>query len=59
MPDEPNQEELDEVEEHIQQARRDAQRDGLLPDAEHEEPKFIDPGTVHTELEDNNIAPPG
>ena len=33
----------EELQEHIDEARRQAQRDGLLPDPEHHRPTFADP----------------
>ena len=48
---------LEEVEDHIQAARKLAQQDGVLPDPD--EPKFYESGTIHPELDDQTIAPPG
>jgi hypothetical protein len=58
MPDEPDAKELEELEEHIDKARRDAIRDGLLP-GDDGSPKFIDDGTIDTDHIDNDIVPPG
>jgi hypothetical protein len=38
----PQDERLDQLEETIEQARKQAQADGLVPDGDHEEPR-VDP----------------
>ena len=45
---------LAQIEQEIDEARRKA---GLEP--EDREPKFVDAGTVGTDVVDNDIAPPG
>jgi hypothetical protein len=54
---EPQQEQLDELEEDIQAARRHANE--ALGDDALEEPHFIDEGTVEEDKVDNTIVPPG
>jgi len=55
-------ERLDQLEERIDEARRQAEEDGLLPDSTPE-PTFFEPNPAAPdegqELEDYQIAPPG
>lgn len=53
----PNQERLDELGEHIEQAHDNA-RD-LLNEPHPDEPHFYESGTEGDELDDQQIAPPG
>jgi hypothetical protein len=50
-------EELDRLEREVAQAREQAKHDGLLPD--DEKPRFHESGSIHPELDDQTIAPPG
>lgn len=57
------QERLDELGERIEDVRRDAEDDGLLPE-EEPDPTFIDPNPdgpddVGPDIGSNQIAPPG
>jgi hypothetical protein len=58
-PDDPDEQRLEQVGEHIDAARKAAQRDGLLPEGDPDEPKFYESGSIHPELDDQTIAPPG
>jgi hypothetical protein len=51
------QERLDKVEEQIQEARDDT-RD-LLPKDEDDEELYEESGSIHPELDDQTITPPG
>ena len=53
----PSQERLDELEEHIQQARDEAQ--AALGEPHPDEHHFYESGTEGDELDDQQIAPPG
>ena len=50
-------ERLDQVEEQIDEARRNAEDAGILDDPE--EPKFYESGEKGKEADDQTIAPPG
>ena len=56
MPDQPDEKQLEELEEHIEKARKDAIHDHLLP-GDDGSPKFIDDGTIETDETDDDIAP--
>jgi hypothetical protein len=56
-PAEPDEEELEQVERHIQEARDAAERDGLIPDPDDDEPRFYDTGSIRPDLDDPEIAP--
>ena len=48
---------LDDLQQDIDKARHDAEEAGILPDPD--EPRFYESGTIHPELDDQTIAPPG
>jgi ribonuclease HII len=48
---------LEEIEEHIQAARRAAEHDHLIPDPEDHTPRFYEDGSVGEEVDDPEIAP--
>jgi hypothetical protein len=55
----PSQERLDELENRIEHARRDAEEDGLLPDSTPE-PTFADPeGDEADGVDEYEAQPPG
>jgi len=60
---EPSEEELEDLGKRIEEAKRDAEEDGLLPEEEPDEPTYADPNPegrqVHEELIDETIVPPG
>lgn len=54
---EPNQERLDELEEHIREAHDHARE--ILDEPDPDSPHFYESGTEGDELDDQEIAPPG
>jgi hypothetical protein len=48
---------LDDLQQDIDKARDKAEDAGILEDPD--EPKFYESGTIHPELDDQTIAPPG
>ena len=50
-------ERLDQLDEQIGEARRNAEDAGVIDDPD--EPKFVDSGTQGDEDDDQTIAPPG
>ena len=53
----PDASRTDEVQQEIDKARKSAQDAHILDDPD--EQKFYESGTVHPELDDQTIAPPG
>ena len=55
--DDPSQQRLDELGEHIEHARDNARE--ILDEPDQDEPLFYESGEQGDELDDQQIAPPG